>query len=173
MVGKWLSFSSPGIFRGLLFVSRYRTITERFLRMTLVPSRRLVKRDVSYEFMNRQMVWHAFTVSPAANLKSTVAINFHYLGIPPLPSSSRHRWFDPSPPCIAPELVHQLCVCCPICVGTSKCTQQRPGRGSTKTREVLVTAQGPMRYLHREQLFLSQHVRARERIHVFDGPTYI
>jgi peroxin-2 len=29
--------------------------------MTLVPSRRLVKRDVSYEFMNRQMVWHAFT----------------------------------------------------------------------------------------------------------------
>jgi hypothetical protein len=22
-----------------------------------------VKRDVSYEFMNRQMVWHAFTVS--------------------------------------------------------------------------------------------------------------
>jgi hypothetical protein len=31
--------------------------------MRLVPSRRLVKRDVSYEFMNRQMVWHAFTVS--------------------------------------------------------------------------------------------------------------
>lgn len=30
--------------------------------MSLVPSRRLVKRDVSYEFMNRQMVWHAFTV---------------------------------------------------------------------------------------------------------------
>lgn len=31
--------------------------------MSLVPSRRLVQRDVSYEFMNRQMVWHAFTVS--------------------------------------------------------------------------------------------------------------
>lgn len=30
--------------------------------MRLVPSRRLTKRDVSYEFMNRQMVWHAFTV---------------------------------------------------------------------------------------------------------------
>jgi len=29
--------------------------------MSLVPARRLVKRDVSYEFMNRQMVWHAFT----------------------------------------------------------------------------------------------------------------
>ena len=31
--------------------------------MSLVPSRRLLQRDVSYEFMNRQMVWHAFTVS--------------------------------------------------------------------------------------------------------------
>jgi hypothetical protein len=30
--------------------------------MRLVPLRKLVKRDVSYEFMNRQMVWHAFTV---------------------------------------------------------------------------------------------------------------
>jgi len=30
--------------------------------MRLVPSHRLVTRDVSYEFMNRQMVWHAFTV---------------------------------------------------------------------------------------------------------------
>lgn len=41
----------------------YRTIADRILQMSLVPSRRLVKRDVSYEFMNRQMVWHAFTVS--------------------------------------------------------------------------------------------------------------
>lgn len=31
--------------------------------MRLVPARGLVKRNVSYEFMNRQMVWHAFTVS--------------------------------------------------------------------------------------------------------------
>lgn len=30
--------------------------------MRLVPSRRLVRRNVSYDFMNRQMVWHAFTV---------------------------------------------------------------------------------------------------------------
>ncbi|KAG6869312.1 hypothetical protein C0993_000065 [Termitomyces sp. T159_Od127] len=29
--------------------------------MSLVPSRQLMKREVSYEFMNRQMVWHAFT----------------------------------------------------------------------------------------------------------------
>ena len=42
---------------------RYRTLTDRFLQMRLVPARKLVKRNVSYEFMNRQMVWHAFTVS--------------------------------------------------------------------------------------------------------------
>lgn len=30
--------------------------------MQLVPARRLTSRQVSYEFMNRQMVWHAFTV---------------------------------------------------------------------------------------------------------------
>ena len=30
--------------------------------MSLVPSSSQVKREVSYEFMNRQMVWHAFTV---------------------------------------------------------------------------------------------------------------
>jgi len=29
--------------------------------MRLVPARKLVRRNVSYEFMNRQMVWHAFT----------------------------------------------------------------------------------------------------------------
>jgi len=31
--------------------------------MPLVPARKLAKRNISYEFMNRQMVWHAFTVS--------------------------------------------------------------------------------------------------------------
>ncbi|KAH6915319.1 peroxisomal biogenesis factor 2 [Coprinopsis sp. MPI-PUGE-AT-0042] len=44
-----------------LWNGRYRTLADRLLSMRLVPSRRQVKRDVSYEFMNRQMVWHAFT----------------------------------------------------------------------------------------------------------------
>lgn len=35
--------------------------------MRLVPSRGRVERDVSYEFMNRQMVWHAFTVGRLFN----------------------------------------------------------------------------------------------------------
>ncbi|KAH0587735.1 Peroxisome biogenesis factor 2 [Termitomyces sp. J132] len=44
-----------------LWNGRYRTIADRLLNMSLVPSRQLMKREVSYEFMNRQMVWHAFT----------------------------------------------------------------------------------------------------------------
>ncbi|KAJ7094629.1 Pex12 amino terminal region-domain-containing protein, partial [Mycena belliarum] len=48
-------------FVAFLWNGRFRTVADRLLNMTLVPSRRLVKRDVSYEFMNRQMVWHAFT----------------------------------------------------------------------------------------------------------------
>jgi len=48
-------------FVAFLLNGRYRTLAERLLGMRLVPARRLSKRDVSYEFMNRQMVWHAFT----------------------------------------------------------------------------------------------------------------
>ncbi|KJA30163.1 hypothetical protein HYPSUDRAFT_32263 [Hypholoma sublateritium FD-334 SS-4] len=48
-------------FIAFLWNGKYRTIVDRLLKMSLVPSRRLVKRDISYEFMNRQMVWHAFT----------------------------------------------------------------------------------------------------------------
>ncbi|KAH8118387.1 Pex12 amino terminal region-domain-containing protein [Phellopilus nigrolimitatus] len=44
-----------------LWNGRYRTLADRLLSMRLVPSRRLTNRQVSYEFMNRQMVWHAFT----------------------------------------------------------------------------------------------------------------
>lgn len=61
MVGSYYFNYSPYEYSYL--VSSYRTIADRILKMRLVPSRRFVKRDVSYEFMNRQMVWHAFTVS--------------------------------------------------------------------------------------------------------------
>lgn len=43
-------------------IPRYRTIADRLLGLRLVPARLLTTRSVSYEFMNRQMVWHAFTV---------------------------------------------------------------------------------------------------------------
>ncbi|KAI0030711.1 Pex12 amino terminal region-domain-containing protein [Vararia minispora EC-137] len=48
-------------FVAFLWDGRYRTLADRLLGMKLVPATRLVKREVSYEFMNRQMVWHAFT----------------------------------------------------------------------------------------------------------------
>jgi len=49
-------------FADYIVLYRYRTLADRLLQMRLVPARKLVKRNVSYEFMNRQMVWHAFTV---------------------------------------------------------------------------------------------------------------
>jgi hypothetical protein len=49
----------------LYFDNRCRTIADRILGLRLVPSRALLNRNVSYEFMNRQMVWHAFTVRPS------------------------------------------------------------------------------------------------------------
>ncbi|TBU32716.1 peroxisomal biogenesis factor 2 [Dichomitus squalens] len=40
---------------------RFRTLADRIFGLRLVPARRQFQREVSYEFMNRQMVWHAFT----------------------------------------------------------------------------------------------------------------
>lgn len=59
--------------------------------MKLVPSRRLVKRDVSYEFMNRQMVWHAFTVSTRNKYEPHVLKLC--VGIPTVPPSPHKRPF--------------------------------------------------------------------------------
>ncbi|KAG8903448.1 peroxisome assembly protein (Peroxin-2) [Tulasnella sp. 403] len=44
-----------------LWNGKYRSLLDRALSMKLVPARRVVARNVNYEFMNRQMVWHAFT----------------------------------------------------------------------------------------------------------------
>ncbi|KAJ4478276.1 peroxisomal biogenesis factor 2 [Lentinula aciculospora] len=44
-----------------LWNGQYRTLADRLFKLRLILARRLVQRDVSYEFMNRQMVWHAFT----------------------------------------------------------------------------------------------------------------
>lgn len=51
---------------------RYRTTVDRLLGMKLVPSRRLVRRSVSYDFMNRQMVWHAFTVCSHPHMHTSI-----------------------------------------------------------------------------------------------------
>lgn len=40
---------------------RYRTLTDRLLRLRLVSPSNQVSREVSFEYLNRQLVWHAFT----------------------------------------------------------------------------------------------------------------
>lgn len=40
---------------------RYRTLTDRLLRLRLTPTSHATSREVSFEYLNRQLVWHAFT----------------------------------------------------------------------------------------------------------------
>ncbi|TKA25467.1 hypothetical protein B0A50_06334 [Salinomyces thailandicus] len=44
-----------------LYNGKYRTLTDRLLRLQLVPSSNQTSREVSFEYLNRQLVWHAFT----------------------------------------------------------------------------------------------------------------
>ncbi|KAL6860054.1 peroxisome assembly protein (Peroxin-2) [Amphichorda felina] len=44
-----------------LLNGRYRTLLDRVLRMRLAPPTSQVSREVSFEYLNRQLVWHAFT----------------------------------------------------------------------------------------------------------------
>lgn len=44
-----------------LLHGRYRTLLDRVLRLRLVPPTSQVSREVSFEYLNRQLVWHAFT----------------------------------------------------------------------------------------------------------------
>jgi len=48
-------------FIAFLYDGRYATLTERILRLRLTSVTRLARREVNYEFMNRQMVWYSFT----------------------------------------------------------------------------------------------------------------
>ncbi|KAK8205517.1 peroxisome assembly protein (Peroxin-2) [Zalaria obscura] len=44
-----------------LFNGKYRTLVDRLLRLRLAPSAAHTSREVSFEYLNRQLVWHAFT----------------------------------------------------------------------------------------------------------------
>ena len=44
-----------------LFNGKYRTLLDRLLRLRLAPTGSQVSREVSFEYLNRQLVWHAFT----------------------------------------------------------------------------------------------------------------
>lgn len=55
--------STAAFFSFLVFLynGRYRTILDRMLRLRLAPNSSQVNREVSFEYLNRQLVWHAFT----------------------------------------------------------------------------------------------------------------
>ncbi|POS83891.1 hypothetical protein EPUL_005167 [Erysiphe pulchra] len=48
-------------FSVFLVNGRYRTLLDRILRLRLTPQNSQVSRQVSFEYLNRQLVWHAFT----------------------------------------------------------------------------------------------------------------
>lgn len=66
---KRLTSVAENVHSGAAFVSflvfllhgRYRTLLDRILRMRLAPPTSQVSREVSFEYLNRQLVWHAFT----------------------------------------------------------------------------------------------------------------
>lgn len=53
-----LAFASFLVF---LINGRYRTMLDRVLRLRLAPPTSQVSREISFEYLNRQLVWHAFT----------------------------------------------------------------------------------------------------------------
>lgn len=44
-----------------LYNGKYRTLVDRLLHMRLSPTSARTSREVSFEYLNRQLVWHAFT----------------------------------------------------------------------------------------------------------------
>ena len=55
------SIAAFASFLVFLVNGRYRTLLDRTLRLRLTPPSSQVSRDVSFEYLNRQLVWHAFT----------------------------------------------------------------------------------------------------------------
>jgi peroxin-2 len=55
------SMAAFASFLVFLINGRYRTLTDRLLRLRLVSPSNQISREVSFEYLNRQLVWHAFT----------------------------------------------------------------------------------------------------------------
>lgn len=55
------SAAAMASFLVFLVNGRYRTLLDRALRLRLAPPTSQVSREVSFEYLNRQLVWHAFT----------------------------------------------------------------------------------------------------------------
>ncbi|KAJ1722872.1 peroxisome assembly protein (Peroxin-2) [Coemansia erecta] len=80
----------------LVFFSagQYRTVLERLLGLRLVSARAQLAQSVSFEFLNRQLVWHAFTefvmfflplINPARTRAWALRRARGLLGLPPAP----------------------------------------------------------------------------------------
>ncbi|KAK8151666.1 Pex12 amino terminal region-domain-containing protein [Phyllosticta citrichinensis] len=55
------SFAAFISFLVFLTNGRYRTLVDRLLGLRLTPASSSISREVSFEYLNRQLVWHAFT----------------------------------------------------------------------------------------------------------------
>ncbi|GAA5895807.1 hypothetical protein JCM5296_006672 [Sporobolomyces johnsonii] len=58
---KLAAFAGLANFLIFLYNGRYRTLVDRILKMRLVYAQRSVTPNVSFEYLNRQLVWEAFT----------------------------------------------------------------------------------------------------------------
>lgn len=61
MASTTYSITAFASFLVFLVNGRYRTLLDRVLRLRLAPSSSQISREVSFEYLNRQLVWHAFT----------------------------------------------------------------------------------------------------------------
>ncbi|WVO16277.1 hypothetical protein L204_103952 [Cryptococcus depauperatus] len=122
-----------------LYDSRYPSLLLRILGLRLVPSQPHLARLVSYEFMNRQLVWNTFTeflmfavpllpsapaslrLSPLALLKSmnnlfSQPANIDYTSLPIIPPQARNQPIDSNT--VQPHkgpLAHLPRHICPLC----------------------------------------------------------
>ena len=55
------SVTAMASFLNFLYNGQYRTLLDRALRLRLVPSSSHTTHQLSFEYLNRQLVWHAFT----------------------------------------------------------------------------------------------------------------
>lgn len=146
---------------------RYRTLADRLLQMSLVPSRRSVKRDVSYEFMNRQMVWHAFTVRRLSCFPCFDSQNL-CLGILVVPIAPHQRKSNP-PTTVSSHLFLQHLfpiLCNTIPTPSWVIFREEKYDCTPKTWQILGTVRRPMRHLCGECTIQPQSLGRQQSIHI-------
>ncbi|KAI9849399.1 MAG: peroxisome assembly protein (Peroxin-2) [Thelocarpon superellum] len=61
LLSNFHSVAAFASFLVFLVNGKYRTLLDRVLRLRLMPPTSQISREVSFEYLNRQLVWHAFT----------------------------------------------------------------------------------------------------------------